>query len=104
MLQCSVAQPGREGRKIQRAGGTKAQIRLDLLEMGGPRLNPAAIGGEDVWWKSQLLGYKGDGRPRRRAEVIGGKAEVAQRTELERKAQLIVGTALLADFLGIRIG
>lgn len=104
MLQSALDQPGRQGRNIERQREVKAQIRLDLLEMGRARMDAATIRRNGGWRHTSLLGHKGDGSVWGRTQVIGGKAQIPQRTELQRKAQLIGGTALPADFLGIAVG
>jgi hypothetical protein len=104
MLQCPLDQPRCQRREVQGQRRAKPQIGLDLQEMGRPRGQAASIRREGLWWQSQLLGHAGDGRPWSCPKVIGGKAQIAQRTELERKAQLIVGATLFADFLRISVG
>jgi hypothetical protein len=104
MLQYPLDQPRRQRREVQGQRRTKSQIGLDLQEMGSPRGQAAPIRREDIWWQSQLLGHEGHDSPWSCPKVTGGKTQIAQRTELERKAQLIVGATLFADFLRISVG
>ena len=73
------------------------QVGLHLLEVGGPRGSPCAVGREGLGRHTQLLRHVFDRHRRRRLEVIGCKPEIPQRTELEGKAQACMGLAVLVD-------
>ena len=97
MLQGAFPQPRLHPIEIQGRGGAKPQIRLDLQEVGRPCFNPLAIGLDGFGWDAQLLRHIRDNLLRGRPEVIGGKPQIAQGTELERKAQTGMRLAVLVD-------
>ena len=97
MFQGPFHQPHSQGIEIQRGGSAKAQMGLDLLEVERAGGNPAAIGGERVRRHGELLRDIDDRVPRGRAEVVRGKPQIAQGTELHGKAQAGVRLALFVD-------
>ena len=97
MFQGAFPQPRLHPIEIQGRRSAKPQIRLDLQQVGRPCFNPLAIGLDGFGWDAQLLRHIRDNLPRGRPEVIGGKPQIAQGTELERKAQTGMRLAVLVE-------
>ena len=80
--------------KIEREGGSKAQIHLPLLKGGGPGLTPMPIGVDRLRRDVQVLSYTLSGLLRGGAEIIRRTPQGAERAYLEGKSQTLTWAAL----------
>ena len=89
---------------IERGGEAEVEVELHLLEVDGPSGSAAAIHLEHLRGHPQLLREIRHGHCRCGGQVIRGKSEIPQGTELEGKPQPCMGLAVLVNGLLIRVG
>src|SRR5262249_17228115 len=94
MLQRPLQEPGGELFEVLAANLAIAEMRLDRLQIVLTGLRACAIGSEDVGFHGELLRDKRHGFGRCTGEVVWQKAHEAQRTELEGRAEAVVGGAM----------
>jgi len=76
---------------------------LDLLEVHRAGFNPLTVGLEALRRDVELVSDIGDHLPWSGVEVMWDKPEIAQRTELEGKAQAGIVLALVVDRRLLRV-
>ena len=80
------------------------EVKLHLLEVGRACGSPGTVRQEHLRRHSQLVCDICHGRRRRCPQVIGGKPQIPEGTELQGKAQAGMGLAVLIDGALIRLG
>src|SRR5262252_3888458 len=104
MLQRPIDQPRLQSIEIQWERSAKSQVGLDKLEMRGAGFDPMSVGLNGLRGYMELSRYIDHRLPRRRAELIRGKAQIAQRAELKGEAETGRVLTLLVDHPMIVVG
>lgn len=90
-------QPSRD---LASAGGSEVGEAEDLAQGGEvrvARLSARAVGGERLWAHADLIGHEAERRLRDRLAEPKRPARVAQRAQLQRETEPVVGAAAGAD-------